>query len=130
MTKKLKIRLRIFMLKFKGVASCITAHSLKNFYFDFGINNFIQKGFYAKRSGDVAVVFEPGWMEYDKPGTTHGSSYSYDTHVPLIFYGWEIKNGNTLQKVEITDIAPTICLMMNINIPNACTGNIIEAITK
>ena len=119
-----------FLLKFKGVASCVTAHSLQNVYFASGINSLIQNGFYAKRSGDVAITFEPGWVEYDKTGTTHGSAYNYDTHVPLIFYGWKIKSGSTLQKVEITDIAPTICLMLNINLPNACTGKPIEAIIK
>src|SRR5207253_7032277 len=52
-------------------------------------------GFYGQRSGDVIVVFEPYSILFDLPddptdprsSATHGSPYSYDTHVPLIIMG-------------------------------------------
>ncbi|MEW6469560.1 MAG: alkaline phosphatase PafA [Bacteroidota bacterium] len=119
-----------FMLRFRGVATVVTASSLKNTYYASGMNQLIQNGFYPKRSGDVAICFEPGWVEYGNTGTTHGSGYTYDTHVPLLFYGWNIKPGSSAQRVHITDIAPTICMMLNIGLPNACTGEPIQALVK
>ena len=44
------------------------------------------KGFNQKRSGDVVIALNSGWIEWNSPtGTTHGSCFSYDTHVP--FFG-------------------------------------------
>jgi len=89
----------------------------------------VQKGFNAKRSGDVLVSYKPAFMEFERTGTTHGSSFSYDTHVPLIFYGTGISTGSTLRPVDITDIASTICQLLNIPYTNGNIGNpIYEAI--
>ena len=56
-------------------------------------------------------------------GTDHGSVYNYDTHVPLIWYGKNIPKGNTVRKILITDIAPTLSFLLNIPLPDAATGN-------
>jgi len=91
----------------------------------------IQNGFNIKRSGDVALMFEPAWLEESIPtGTTHGSTYTYDTQVPLLWYGWKIQSGYTSESVDITDIAPTIATLLNIMPPNACIGKPIVKITK
>lgn len=82
----------------------------------------IQNGIHPQRSGDIIVVLEPGWAECPPTGTTHGSPYSYDTHVPLIFMGAGIKPGSSTEQVVITDIAPTISMLLNISLPNGCTG--------
>ncbi|MCC6837803.1 MAG: hypothetical protein IT234_04600 [Bacteroidia bacterium] len=86
----------------------------------------MQKGFNAKRSGDVLVNYEPGYVDYPHYGTTHGSPYSYDTHVPLLFYGWNVKRGSTTDQVYITDIAATLAMMLNIQFPNGCIGTPIK----
>ena len=84
----------------------------------------VQLGFNNKRSGDVLIMFKPGFMDYDKiTGTTHGTSFSYDTHVPLLFYGNGIKKGNSLHPIYITDIASTICQLLNIPYTNGNIGN-------
>ena len=44
--------------------------------------------------------------------------YSYDTHVPLIFYGWHVKKGESYDKKVITQIAPTLSQMLKITFPN------------
>ena len=76
----------------------------------------IQNGFNPKRSGDVIIVLQTGWISnsWEKGGTTHGSSYSYDTHVPLIFWGGMIPKGKTDRLVNIRDIAPTISTILAI----------------
>ncbi|MGZ3864691.1 MAG: alkaline phosphatase PafA [Bacteroidia bacterium] len=89
----------------------------------------LQRGFNAQRSGDVLVQYKPGFLEGEKTGTTHGSAFSYDTHVPLLFYGNGIKTGHSLRPVYITDIASTICQLLNIPYTNGNIGNpVYEAI--
>ena len=49
-------------------------------------------GIYPSRSGDIFITLKPGYMEWSsKTGTTHGTHFNYDSHVPLIFYGFNIK---------------------------------------
>ena len=82
----------------------------------------MQKGFNVKRSGDVLVNYEPAYVDFPHYGTTHGSPYSYDTHVPLLFYGWHVKHGSTTEQIYITDIAATLAMMLNIQFPNGSCG--------
>jgi phosphopentomutase len=63
-------------------------------------------------------------------GTTHGSPYSYDTHVPLLFYGWNIKQGSSTEQIYITDLSATLAMMLNIQFPNGCTGKPISFLIK
>lgn len=82
-------------------------------------------GVNPKRSGDLAIFLQPGWLEGEyaaHKGTTHGSGWSYDTHVPLLWLGWKIKNGSSSEPVDITDIAPTVSDLLSISFPNATIG--------
>lgn len=118
------------LLGFDGVAYTLTASDLQKAEFTFGIRSLVQKGFYPKRSGDVVLMLEPGLIEYKAKGSTHGSAYTYDTHVPLIFYGGGISKGITTRSVEITDIAPTLSQMLGIQPPNTATGKILDEVFK
>jgi hypothetical protein len=62
-------------------------------------------------------------------GTSHGTGFSYDTHVPILFYGWGVKHGTSSRLASITDIAPTLSMMLNIRLPNGSTGTPIFEIT-
>lgn len=119
-----------FMMKFKDVSEVITATTMNNTQFTEGVRYLMQKGYNAKRSGDVLVNYFPGYVDYMPTGTTHGSPYSYDTHVPLLFYGWNIKQGSSTEEVYITDIAPTLAMLLNIQFPNGCTGKPISFLVK
>jgi len=116
-----------FLMTLDGVADVVTSSELNGADFVTGVRHLVQNGYNSKRSGDLAVVMEPGWIEYKeqygKKGTTHGSPYDYDTHVPLIFYGWNIKHGQSMRPVYITDIAPTVSALLKIPNPNGATGN-------
>ncbi len=83
----------------------------------------VQLGFLPALSGDVIYVLEPGFMEYTRQGTTHGSPYSYDSQVPFILYGKYVPASTNYAAHSITDIAPTVCSYLRIGFPNACTGN-------
>ncbi|MBG8553214.1 alkaline phosphatase family protein [Hymenobacter sp. BT594] len=114
------------MLQFAGVTRAITAEDLEKSHWESGMLMYLENGFFPKRSGDVLVVLAPGWLEsYTFPvnrGTTHGSSGNYDTHVPLLFWGWHVKHGESSRAAQITDIAPTLARWLHIQEPNGCTG--------
>jgi len=120
-----------FSTTYNGIANAYTGYQLNGEVLKSKPATLIQNGFNIKRSGDVALMFEPAWLEEAIPtGTTHGSTYTYDTQVPLLWYGWKIQSGYTSEAVEITDIAPTIASMLSIMPPNACIGKPIVKITK
>jgi predicted AlkP superfamily pyrophosphatase or phosphodiesterase len=85
-----------------------------------------QKSFHPDRSGDVILILKPFyiWGKYAEKdeGATHGSPYSYDTHVPLIIRGSPIKPGFYQENIDMTDLAPTIATILKINPPAACQG--------
>ena len=93
--------------------------------------NFVSKGYDPTQNGELVVIFKPGYVEYSSTGTTHGSPYSYDTHVPLIFFGWNIPNGQTHDRKEITQIAPTVTQLLQITMPNSSDGKVLlEVLNK
>jgi predicted AlkP superfamily pyrophosphatase or phosphodiesterase len=118
------------LMKVKGVAGFVTSTILQNTYFPEGIRHRLQMGYYGKRSGDVLLHLDPAWVEYERTGTTHGAPYTYDTHIPLLWYGWNIKSGSSVEPVDITDIAPTLAVFLNIPFPNGSMGQPIPFLTK
>ena len=115
-----------FMLRFDGVQKAVTGRTLENNEFDNGVLACLQKGFNQKRSADVFLVLDPAWIEYSHTGTTHGSGYTYDRHVPLIWYGWNVKAGNTRDKIAVTDIAGTVSSLLGISFPSGSQANVIS----
>ncbi len=128
--EKIQKEVAAFMMRFRGVANALPASTILNSEFTSGVRMRMQNGYNANRSGDVLINYQPAWIEFTRTGTTHGSPYSYDTHVPLIFYGNEIKNGSTSEAIDITDIAPTLAQFLNIQFPNGCTGKPIISLVK
>ncbi|MFB9057236.1 alkaline phosphatase PafA [Mariniflexile ostreae] len=113
-------------LTYDKIYKAYTATTMATSEFTIGIEALIQKGFNQKRSGDVIVVDQPGFISYGKTGSTHGSGLNYDTHAPLLFFGKGIKHGETYKKTEITDIAPTMSALLGISFPNGATGQPLE----
>ncbi|MFZ9027532.1 MAG: alkaline phosphatase family protein, partial [Crocinitomicaceae bacterium] len=94
----------------------------------------VRKGYYPKESGDIMYILKPGYLpkstdvESSHKGTSHGSAYSYDTHVPLLWYGKRIPAAEDFTPLEITDITPTLAHLLNLQLPNAVTGKPIKRI--
>jgi predicted AlkP superfamily pyrophosphatase or phosphodiesterase len=86
----------------------------------------VRAGFHPQRSGDVIFVLKPNWLMGFNKGTTHGSPYKYDTHVPLIWWGYTIKPGSTSKPTAITQIAPTIAKLLKIDNPKECNSQPIK----
>ena len=117
-------------LLFDGIYKTITSKTLQTSEFTSGILEKVQHGYNQKLSGDVIVIPTPGTISRGKTGTTHGSAYSYDTHVPILFYGAGIKNGLSHKDYNVRDIAPTIATLLGVEFTNANTGKVIEEALK
>jgi arylsulfatase A-like enzyme len=85
---------------------------------------------HPKSAPDLYTVYKPQFINSSSPrGTTHGSPYAYDTQAPLVFFGQNIPKGKkTVKRVEITDIVPTLCLLLRLQFPACVTGEPIEPI--
>lgn len=116
-----------FLLRFPGVLSTNTAYALLNEHYGSGLQAMYQRGFNYERSGDVFIQLKPGWLDSDyRTGTSHGSPYNYDTHVPLLFYGWNIPQGSSARKTFVPQIAPTISSMLKISFPSGSEAEVLE----
>lgn len=92
-------------------------------------------GVMTGRSGDVVFVLAPGHFEKEEwsngHGTTHGSPWTYDTHVPVLFYGAGVRHVEVLRPTTVTDIVPTVCAIIGCALPNAADGSVVEeAVTR
>ena len=85
----------------------------------------LTNGYTPARSGDIQFVIKPGYFDGAAKGTTHGLWNPYDAHIPLLFYGWGIKPGKTNRETYMTDIAPTIAALLNIQMPSGCVGKVL-----
>jgi len=90
----------------------------------------IENVYNPKRSGDIMLLFEPAWYSGFKKGTTHGTMWQSDRHVPLVWYGWKIPQGETVEQTYIADIAATLAALLNVLEPNGCVGSPIKDIFK
>ena len=90
----------------------------------------ILNSYYFRRSGDIQYFYKPQYIEGGADGTEHGTWYPYDTHIPCLFYGWGVKPGKTNRETYMTDIAPTIAAMLQIQMPNGCVGKVITEVIK
>lgn len=118
------------VLTYESVEHVYTAYQMWQNEYTHGIPHLIQNGYNQKRSGDVIVVLKPDYVSYSDTGSTHGSPFSYDTHVPLLFYGKGVKNGNTIVRTEIPDIAVTMASLLGIAFPSGATGEPIRAVLE
>lgn len=124
------------MRNWEGIKNGYTATELQNGAGDKWFE-MVRAGYNYKESGDVLFILESGYLpkskdtEKARKGTSHGSPYAYDTHVPLLWYGHSIPKKEIFRTVEITDIAPTLAHILNISFSHVTTGKpILEILEK
>ena len=88
-------------------------------------------GFYPARSGDLVLVTEPFKYLAESITATHGSPYSYDTHVPMIIMGSGLNPGRYFEAASPADIAPTLSALLGVQPPSSATGRVLlEALRR
>lgn len=116
------------LMRRPGFAYAISAKQLQGASGD-ALTELLRNGYMPQRSGDVLYALQPGFIEreagLDGRGTTHGSGWNYDTHVPVILFGKGVKPGEVLQRTAITDIVPTISAIIGMALPDAATGVVV-----
>ena len=117
-----------YLMSLKGISCSLTEKQMAREVFQDSVRSKIKLGYNHKRSGDIIYALKPHWLLGYTLGTTHGSPYSYDTHVPLIFFGWNIHQGMSEIPVKTTDIVPTISHLLNIPPPKGTMGVAIKGI--
>jgi predicted AlkP superfamily pyrophosphatase or phosphodiesterase len=91
------------------------------------VDRLVARGFYPERSPDVIIVVKPYYL-FGGEGASHGTPYNYDTHVPLIFYGFGISAGVHTEHVGISDVAPTLAALMHIQTPSGSVGKVLRGV--
>jgi arylsulfatase A-like enzyme len=87
----------------------------------------ILQSYHAHRSGDLEIVLNPFWIR-QKSGTTHGTPYPYDSHIPLIFFGNGIRPGRYAGAVALNDVAPTLATRLGISLPSGSDGRALSEV--
>jgi predicted AlkP superfamily pyrophosphatase or phosphodiesterase len=119
-----------YLLGQPGVYRAFALDKLNEITLNATIKADVTNGYYPQRSGDIQIIFKPQWIEgFEEGGTTHGEWNPYDSHIPLIWYGWNIKPGQTSKEVYMTDIAPTVSTMLHIQVPSGSIGHVIEQVS-
>ncbi|MBD2699193.1 alkaline phosphatase family protein [Spirosoma sp. BT702] len=118
------------LLPMPGIADVLNLKSMSTSNLNSHILELYKNMTHAKRSGDIQLIPEPGWIENGGTGTNHGSPYHYDTHVPFVLFGWGVTKGETLRYTTIADIAPTIANLLHILPPSGTVGNAVHEALK
>lgn len=121
-----------FLEKIEGVDRALEYSDLQEAVLPKALKEQFINGYHPKRCGDVLAILKPGYIddEYDGKGTTHGVWSPYDSHIPLLFYGYGVNKGKSYDKVYMTDIAPTLSALLHIQMPSGCIGNTIKEVIK
>lgn len=123
---KLKQYVSSWLYRQDGVAFVVDMEDMSKAIVPEPIRTMIVNGYNKERSGCIQIIMKPGWYSgHSKTGTTHGTWNPYDSHIPLLWYGWGVPRGETYRTINMTDIAPTLAAMLHIQMPNGCTGSVI-----
>lgn len=123
------------IINYPLIYKAVSAHTLQRSEFRLAPLSLLQEGYNQKRSGDILVTLNPsvikGYAKTSK-GTTHGTGYNNDTHMPIIFYGASVAKGKKVKRpVHIIQIAPTIANFLQIQEPTmSCHDILTEVFSK
>jgi len=93
------------------------------------VDDYVARSFFPERGPDLFVILKPYWL-FGTEGTSHGSPWDYDTHVPLLFYGADIRPGVYTERVGISDVAPTLAALLAVETPSGSVGHILPEIVS
>src|SRR5687768_312394 len=77
------------------------------------------------RDGVVAWL-RPNILTNERTGTTHGSPYWYDRHVPIIFMGPGVRAGRVAERASTVDFAPTLASYAGVRYPGNLDGRVLS----
>ena len=123
------------LMTIKGVALAISSTSImSNKLPDTYLSRKALRNFNMARSGDILILLQPQYFYNDFEGeivaSNHGSPWTYDSYVPVIFAGWKFKNQNISRKVEPKDIAITLTNILGTKPPSGADGEVLFEVSE
>lgn len=122
-------RLVVLLKDADAIANAIPTRDLGSAVLPEPLKSMLLNGHHPKRGGDITLVFEAGWKTGNATGASHSHWNPYDAHIPLVWMGWGVSQGKTNRTVHMTDIAPTLAAMLNIQMPSGNVGHVISELT-
>lgn len=119
-----------FLLKQPYVENAFALRDVMKVSLPDHIRQQVVNGYNRLRSGDIFYYFSPGYFSGGTSGTTHGAWNPYDSHIPLLWYGWNVKAGKTNRQTYMTDVSATLAAMLRIQMPSGCVGSVIGELIK
>jgi len=121
------------LVRFPGVSTAVSSTALaRGVVADNYLTRAITNNYHPKRSGNVYVVFDPGWFINDLDGisvaVTHGSPWPYDTFVPIIFAGHKLKPQTVSRRVHTVDVALTLANIVGAKPPSGASGEVLSEV--
>ncbi|WP_353138065.1 alkaline phosphatase PafA [Pseudopedobacter sp.] len=127
---KLKRDVVNLLIKQPGIQFAADMENIGNASIPQSIKEKVINGYNSKRTGEIAFIPEPGWTLGGAKGATHSLWNPYDTHIPLVFMGWGINKGKSVESYSMCDITPTIAALLRIQVPNGAIGKAISEVIK
>lgn len=113
----------------EGIENAIPTRDLGAAVLPEPIKTMLINGQHPKRGGDIVFMLNSGWKTGSLTGASHSHWNPYDAHIPLVWMGWGISKGKTNRTIHMTDIAPTLAAMLNIQMPSGNVGHVISELT-
>ncbi len=118
------------LVHFPGVSTAVSSIALeRGILADTYLTRAMTNNYHAKRSGNVYLVFDPGWFINDLDGLSvtvvHGSPWPYDTFVPIIFAGHNLEPQTVSRKVHTVDVALTLANIVGAKPPSGASGAVL-----
>jgi len=80
---------------------------------------------YSPEAGWYVIGVPQPYTVASAKGTDHTTAYTYDTHVPLAFYGLPFQPGTYRGHVEPVDLAATLASLLGVNAPSHAVGRVL-----
>ena len=119
-----------YLLKKDVLLNVVDKHKAAEATIPAKIREMVVNGYNPARSGDLQLIMKTGVMDAGKTGMSHGVWNPYDSHIPLLFYGWGIKHGSLNRETYMTDISATVAALLHIQMPSGCIGKVIPEVLK
>ena len=118
---------KTLLLQVNGIADVFTLAQLQGSDTATPYLEAMRKSWHPEVAAPLQIVVKPGWLFSSRPGgSSHGTPYAYDTHVPILSWGpqW-VGRGEVAQRVEVADIAPTLAAILQVRTPAQSQGKLL-----
>ncbi len=115
------------LLPMRGIADVFTLAQLQGSDTSTPYLEAMRKSWHPDVAAPLQIVVKPGWLFGSRPtGSSHGTPYAYDTHVPILAWGpaW-VGRGEVAQQVEVVDIAPSLAKILRLRAPAQSQGQVL-----